>query len=238
MGFANDRRFMFVDENRQMLTQRSHHKMALIECSINNEELTIKSKNYSQITVSLSPDKGLACDVQIWSDVCQALKVSTLADQWISEFLGIKASMVYMPIETNREVDAAHNNTGASTSFTDGFPILLISEASLADLNSKLQTPLSMSRFRPNLVIAGCVAFQEDEIATFEVNGLKFAVKKPCARCVITTIDPETAEKGQEPLKTLAKYRARNNKIYFGQNVIHLTRKGLLKVGDNITIMA
>ncbi len=237
-GFKYDRRFMFVDENGQMLTQRVHNKMALIECVIRNDELLIKSDGYQQISVPLEPKAGSKTKAQVWSDMCKALKVSREADEWISDFLDLKASLVYMPSETKRVVDTRYNTSKATTTFTDGFPILLISQASLDDLNSRLAESITMNRFRPNLVVTGFTSFQEDEIDAFEINGLKFEVKKPCARCVMTTINPLTAQKGAEPLKTLAKYRTKNNKIYFGQNVIHLNHEGRIALDDKISIIS
>ncbi len=237
-GFAFDRRFMFVDAEGQMLTQRVHNKMALIECEILQHELKIRSAGFPQISILLQPKEGEKIKAQVWSDVCKALRVNAIADEWISDFLKLKASLVYMPSETKRVVDTRYNTTKATTSFTDGFPILLISQASLDDLNGRLSEPLPITRFRPNLVVSGFTPYQEDEISSFEIGGLAFEVKKPCARCVITTINQLTTQKGAEPLKTLAKYRTKNNHIYFGQNVIHLNHEGQIAVGDRMTLIS
>lgn len=233
-GFKFDRRFMFVDEHGEMLTQRTHHRMALIDCAIADEQLHISSEGFGEIKVPLEPANGASTKAKVWSDVCKALKVSALADDWISDFLQTKSSLVFMPTTTKRVVDIRYNTTKAITSFTDGFPILIISQASLDDLNARLETPLPMTRFRPNLVVSGFEPYEEDKIQRFEINGIPFEVKKPCARCVITTIDPFTAEKGKEPLQTLAKYRMKKQRIYFGQNVIHLQHEGKIQVGDSI----
>jgi uncharacterized protein YcbX len=119
--------------------------------------------------------------------------------------------------------------------FADAFPFLLISEASLADLNRRLETPLPMNRFRPNLVIAGVEPFGEDRLGTFGIGGLRFAVVKPCDRCVVTTTDQETLERGAEPLRTLATFRRSNGKVLFGQNLVH-DGTGRLSVGDPLLV--
>jgi uncharacterized protein YcbX len=116
-------------------------------------------------------------------------------------------------------------------SFADAFPFLMISEESLADLNSRMPKPLPMNRFRPNLVIAGGEPFVEDSLDRFVIGELRFRVVKPCDRCVLPTTDQETAERGQEPLRTLASYRKRGSKVLFGQNVVH-SGCGMLRIGD------
>jgi uncharacterized protein YcbX len=144
-----------------------------------------------------------------------------------------------MPDECERQVDETYARPGDITSFSDGFPLLLISEASLQDLNSRLELPVPMRRFRPNLVISGCTPYAEDEWQRIRIGEIEFEVAKPCSRCIIPTIDTETAQRNpdREPLRTLATYRRRDNKVYFGQNLIH-RGTGLLKVGDPLEIIA
>jgi uncharacterized protein YcbX len=143
-----------------------------------------------------------------------------------------------MPESTERRVDPVYAHETDITSFSDGFPLLLISEASLEDLNQKLELPLSMQRFRPNLVVRGCAPYAEDEWRRIRIGSLEFDVVKPCSRCVITTIDPETGQRAQdgEPLRTLSLYRKQDNKVYFGQNLIH-RGSGTLETGTEIEIL-
>jgi len=141
-----------------------------------------------------------------------------------------------MPESTERKADPRYAQHNENVSFADGFPYLVISQASLDDLNSRLAEPIEMRRFRPNFVISGTEAFAEDQWKHIAIGDSRFEVVKPCARCVLTTIDPETAEKGPEPLKTLATYRRNGNKILFGQNVT-AQHFGELKVGDPVTIL-
>jgi uncharacterized protein YcbX len=140
-------------------------------------------------------------------------------------------SLVYMPETTVRPANTAYAPPGHRVSFADAFAFLLISEESLADLNGRMPAPLPMNRFRPNLVIAGGTPFGEDAMGSFRIGALPFRVVKPCDRCVLTTTDQATAERGLEPLRTLATYRRWDGKVWFGQNVVH-EDTGRLAVGD------
>ena len=141
-----------------------------------------------------------------------------------------------MPESTKRKVEEAYAFNDDITSFSDGYPILLIGQSSLDDLNSQLAEPLPMNRFRPNMVIAGGQPFEEDTMAQFSINEINFYGVKLCDRCVITTTNQETGIKGKEPLRTLAKYRMTNNKVLFGQNVL-CGGEGMISVGDQIKIV-
>jgi uncharacterized protein YcbX len=141
-----------------------------------------------------------------------------------------------MPDHSQRLVDFNYAQQNEITSFSDGYPLLIIGQASLDDLNQKLAQPLPMNRFRPNIVFTGGYPFQEDEMKAFEINDINFYGVKPCARCVITTIDQQTGEKNKEPLKTLSTYRMWDNKVYFGQNLLY-NNTGTLHAGDKITLL-
>jgi hypothetical protein len=140
-----------------------------------------------------------------------------------------------MPESTFRPVNSHYATDNEQVSFTDGFPFLLISEASLQDLNKRLDEPVPMNRFRPNLVVSGCEAFAEDSWRQIRIGSISFNVVKPCERCVITTVDQALGIRGKEPLQTLSQYRRQNGKILFGQNLIH-TSLGALQVGDSVEI--
>ena len=155
---------------------------------------------------------------------------------WFSSFLNTPARLVYFPDDEQRQVDLDYAQAGDVTAFSDGFPYLLISQASLDDLNSRLQAPVEMNRFRTNLVVTGNKAFAEDQWKRMRIGNIEFELVKPCSRCTIPSIDPLTAAKTAEPVKTLASYRLRENKIFFGQNLI-ARGSGLLELGMPVEIL-
>tara|TARA_B100001559_G_C16246231_1_gene504803 strand:- start:287 stop:721 length:435 start_codon:yes stop_codon:yes gene_type:complete len=142
-----------------------------------------------------------------------------------------------MPDSSRRDVDPDFAKNSARTSFTDGFPFLLIGIASLEDLNQRLEEPVEMRRFRPNLVISGSEAFEEDRMKRIQIGEISFQVAKPCGRCRVTTVDPDRGEfSGKDPLKTLAGFRRQNGEALFGQNLIH-EQQGRIRVGDSLKIL-
>jgi len=237
-GLQYDRRWMIIDEENVFITQRAHSKMALIDVALEAGGLKIylRADPADFVLVPYKPVTGLSVTVQVWDDTAEALTVSDEADAWLTRQLDMELRLVIMPDSTERKADPRYARHNENVSFADGFPYLVISQASLDDLNSRLAEPIEMRRFRPNFVIGGTEPFAEDQWKHITIGGLHFEVVKPCARCVLTTINPETAEKGSEPLKTLATYRRNGNKILFGQNVT-VQDFGELKVGDRITVL-
>ncbi len=234
-GFQWDRRWMLVDENGQFLTQRTIHKMALLQVELREKELLVFHKQNSEISLSISFEHETEdfIPVTVWSDTVEGQIVSPSANQWFSAFLGQPCQLVYMPDSIQRKVDPQYAENGENVSFADAMPYLLIGQASLDDLNQKLEHPVPMERFRPNLVFSGAAPFEEDAWKEISIGDCSFKVAKPCARCVLTTVDQNTGMKGKEPLKTLASYRTKNKKVLFGQNLIALST-GQLKVGDTV----
>jgi uncharacterized protein YcbX len=171
--------------------------------------------------------------VRIWKDQCTATWLGEKAARWFSDFLEAPSNLVHMADDTLRPANATYAPEGTRVSFADAFPFLVISEESLADLNSRLAEPLPMNRFRPNLVVGGAQPYDEDRWERVEINGIRLRIVKPCARCVITTTDQATTERGQEPLRTLARYRKSWGQVMFGQNAVHETL-GRLRVGDRV----
>lgn len=237
-GFKHDRRWMLVDENNRFITQREVAAMAFLKVSIHTGGLLVQniSKTNTSFIIPFQTDETETIMVTVWSDRCRAQWVSTEADVWFTEQLGIACRLVYMPDNTRRYVDGRYAHNKEITSFSDGYPLLLIGQASLDDLNSRLSAPLPMNRFRPNVVFTGGYPFQEDDMKQFSIGNITFFGVKPCARCVVTTIDQQTAEKAKEPLKTLSTYRSRNNKIYFGQNLL-FNGSGIVRIGDTISLL-
>jgi uncharacterized protein YcbX len=229
-GLRCDRRWMVTDSRGCMMTQRTHPRLALARPAIEGERLIVRAAGREPLTLPLHPTAAVSTTVTIWDDSCLALWQGEAAARWFSELLGSDATLVYMPEATWRPAEPAYAPPSSRVSFADAYPFLLLSEESLADLNRRLALPLPMNRFRPNLVIRGVAAFGEDELAAFTIGEIGFRAVKPCDRCVVTTTDQETTERGVEPLRTLATFRKQDGKVYFGQNVVH-QGTGRLAVG-------
>ena len=237
-GLQYDRRFMLVDNSNIFLTQREHPVMSLLQTTIEGNELLIFHKNNitDKIRVSLQPAPGTTTKVKVWDDECAAQYVSDRADEWLSNKLSMPCRLVYMPDSEKRLVDERYANNKEITSFSDGYPLLIIGQASMDDLNSRLAEPLPMDRFRPNIVFVGGSPYDEDMMEHVVINDIDMYGVKLCARCTITTINQANASKAKEPLKTLAGYRMTNNKIYFGQNIL-FRQTGSIKKGEVIDII-
>jgi uncharacterized protein YcbX len=240
-GLEHDRRWLLIGPDNVQLTQREFPAMALMKPQLTPKGLTVTFKpstprqthpptipqrNPTQLTtlqlhISFQPATNVYTDVQCWDDTVRAQFVDPRADTWFSDILQTNCRLVYMPEETKRQTDLKYTSPGNITSFADGYPFLLIGQSSLDELNSRLEHPLPMDRFRPNIVFTGGAPFLEDDLHNFKIGAIRFSGVKLCARCPIPTIDQLTAERGKEPLRTLAKYRTRNHKVLFGQNLIH-----------------
>jgi len=234
-GLHNDRRWMLVDDQGAYVTQRQYPRMCLISTSFTDNQLVLQAPELPVIRVP-EAIPGQAVSVKVWNDQCEAYDCGEIIAQWLSEFMGIKCRLVYFPENENRLIDQGYARPEEYTAFSDGFPILLISQASLDDLNSRLEAPVPMTRFRPNLVVSGCEAFAEDKWKQIRVGEVIMRVVKPCSRCVIPTIDTTTGKKGKEPLYTLSQYRRQNNKVFFGQNII-TNNTGQLETGMPVEIL-
>ncbi len=238
-GFKHDRKWMLVDENYMFLSQRTHPQMALLQPTETGDGIVVTHKNNptQSITIPFYNEGKSTIQVSVWDDVCEAIEVSTLCNKWFSEMLQTTCKLVYMPDDTKRLVDKRYANNNEVTSFSDGYPILIIGQASLNHLNAKLDEQIPINRFRPNIVFTGGHAHIEDEMEMFNINDINFFAVKPCSRCVMTTINQQNMEKGKEPLKTLATYRSKNNKIYFGQNVLQ-QQNGIITIGNDIQVIS
>lgn len=237
-GFRHDRRWMLVDEEGVFVTQRENPQLALLEVTLGKDELVVSHKKdqIKPVKIPIELAAGPELMVTIWDDQVLAKTVDPELDQWFSDFLGFPVSMVIMPESTHRKVNSKYAVHAESVSFADGMPYLLIGQESLNDLNSRLENALPMNRFRPNIVFSGGSPYLEDSLRKIKIGQLEFQIVKPCARCVMTTVDQESGVKGKEPLKTLSTYRTLNGKVYFGQNVVAL-QSGKISVGDVILPM-
>ena len=235
-GLRYDRRWMLVDEDGWFISQRELPRMALISVRIEPDRLVLNAPQMPSLELPLGPTADEIIPVRIWDDLVGSAPVGDDADRWFGEFLGVRCSLVFLPDESVRQVDPDYGEAGDQVGLADGFPFLLISEASLADLNARMEHPLPMNRFRPNLVIGGCEPFAEDVWKLIRIGSLTFRVVKPCSRCTITTVDQTTAAKSKEPLRTLASFRKVGNKVLFGQNLIH-DGTGTLRTNDPVEIL-
>ena len=241
-GLEFDRRWMLIDEQNKFFTQREFPKMATLEVRIGENGLQVSDKG-NKLEIPFSPGGDETARVKVWSSKCTAKVYENSINEWFGDVLRTKCKLVLMPEETERKVNyfyAVHRDDHVS--FADGYPFLLIGENSLADLNSRLADDLPMNRFRPNFVVKDAEPFAEDGWKKIKIGAGVFHVVKPCARCVITTIDQATGEKDdKEPLKTLSSFRipkrSVKNKILFGQNLIVENAGDILRVGDEIEVL-
>lgn len=235
-GPEMDRRFMVVDSNGRFLTMRTCHKMCLIGTELLPGKLLLRSRKLPPLILKLdkfSEEK----QVTVWNDTVLARSMGQEASEWVSEALGQEAHLVFIPDEVIRQVDQKYaTSVDDQVSFADAYPILLISEASLGDLNFRLESPVPMNRFRPNIVVSGCAPYEEDTWKKIRIGNVVLDVVKPCSRCVATTVDQASGERGTEPLAMLATYRKQEKGIMFGQNCVH-KNLGLIALGDGVEVL-
>lgn len=236
-GLQHDRRWMLIDNNNKFITQRTFPQMSLLNVEVSKKGLEVSHKIKSIEKLFIPFDNyGSEINVTVWDDNCLAKTTSKEIDDWFSEALEISCKLVYMPETTERKVDPKYVDDKKIVGFADGYPFLIIGQSSLDFLNSKLDIPILMNRFRPNLVFSGGKPHDEDKWKQFKIGSAIFNAVKPCSRCVLTTVNQETGVKGKEPLATLSKYRSEGNKVLFGQNLI-CTKTSRISVGDKIEIL-
>lgn len=233
-GFFADRRWMLVDASGTFATQREWPELARVHVHFQDDELTVTAPGMVELKLPVSHEAGSPRTVQVWQDRVQS-SVHDLGSAWFTRYLGVQHELVYMPNGERRQVNPERARAGDLVSFADAYPFLLISEASLADLNARLPEPMAMERFRPNIVITGTEPYAEDDYAQVQIGEITFRGPKRCDRCVVTAVDPETGIRSAtgEPLRTLAKYRLSEQKVWFGMNLIH-DELGTLRVGDAV----
>jgi uncharacterized protein YcbX len=247
LGLVGDRRFLVIDENGRQLTQRPLPRMTLIDTQLTSTDLILSAPGVSSCWIPLCPrGNERPVTVSVWKS--EGLLADDCGDdvaRWLTAFLGVTCRLVRMGKKYHRPIlDEKRARPGDVVSFADGYPFLVVSEASLTDLNKRLrergEDPAPMNRFRPSLVITGCPAFEEDRWSRVAIGGALFRAGGPCSRCVITTTDQLTGSRGPEPLRTLAAFRrdaTEPSAVNFGQNLIHETKSGALRVGDVVTAL-
>ncbi len=234
-GFQYDRRWMLVDGEGKFLTQRENAELARFACQLDEGQLVI-THDAEDLRIDLEENKAEAIEVEVWSDRLQAYGVRKEISEWFSDHLKTPARLVRMTEASLRSKQLKVAPHKIELSFADGYPYLILGDASMQALNSRLDQALPMDRFRANIIVTTTEAHEEDTWQdAFQLGRAQLKVIKPCARCQVTTIDQETGVKGIEPLKSLATYRQWDNKIWFGANAI-CAQEGIVKVGDRAVI--
>ncbi|MBK6755824.1 MAG: MOSC domain-containing protein [Flavobacteriales bacterium] len=234
-GLEHDRRWMLVDDNGVFITQREVPAMACLHTAPLAQGFRVTDiRTNARIDLPWQLDSGEELAVRVFDDALTALRADATISAWFTERLGSSMHLAYMPDRAHRNVDPAYAQ--GITSLSDGYPYLILSQASLDDLNARIRSSsdLRMERFRPNLVIAGGEAYQEDGWKEITIGAARFALVKPCGRCVIPTTDQRTGERGKEPTRTLASYRKRGKRVEFGMNAM-AESDGMVREGDAVS---
>jgi uncharacterized protein YcbX len=236
-GFDLDRRWMVVGDDGRCVTQREQPRLALVRVKVREDRLQLEAPGLSVLEVPFQRHPGPTARVALWKDECDALDEGRAAAEWFSNHLCSSARLVRLADDDARPLGNTSAQPGDRLSFADAYPLLLLSQASLDGLNRRLALPVPMDRFRPNIVVTGCGPHGEDRWRRARIGEVDFRFAKPCARCVITTTNQETGERGREPLQTLKTYRMQDGEVLFGQNLVHGGR-GLVRVGDRVVVLA
>ncbi len=219
-GVRYDRHWMVVDGAGRFLTQRELPQMCMISAELLADgTLTLTAPDATPLPVAAGGGEPL--EVTVWRDTLEAVAPDVDADLWLSDYLGVDCRLVSLPAATVRSVNPEYAKTTDQVGFADGYPFLLLSRASLEDLSTRVGRPLDMLRFRPNLVVDGCEAYAEDDWKRLRIGEVTFRVAKPCVRCAIPTLDPDTGERDPLVMRTLMSYRRRDGAVVFGQNLLH-----------------
>lgn len=240
IGPVGDRRFMLIDGNARFVSQRTQPRLAQVAVAWTSDGLALTAPGQAPLHVGeRRTGEEPRTHVQIWRDAVWTYDLGDEAADYFSRYLGAPVRLVHLPDESARWVDSDFAKQPARVGLADGFPLLVATEESLTDLNTKMERALPMNRFRPNLVVKGAPAWDEDEwtlLRATRAGGVDLAVVKPCSRCNTTTVDQDTAHRGLEPLRTLAGFRRRDNQVFFGENLLH-SGPGTIAVGDRFEII-
>ncbi|MBT4078296.1 MAG: MOSC domain-containing protein [Gammaproteobacteria bacterium] len=235
-GFKYDRHWMLVDKQGNFLSQRKFPKMARIKTALTDNSLIVSSDEISStLEIPLQNNSSKKIGVNIWKDQCSATVVSLQASSWFSVFLGIPCDLVFLADSEHRLVDPDYAKNKQRVGFADGFPLLVMTLSTAKLLSNKLGEKIDINRFRANIVIDGCNAHEEDLWSKITVNNIDILLAKPCSRCIITSINQQSAEKHPTLLKTLASYRRIDGKVFVGQNGLHQSN-GILTVGEDVLV--
>lgn len=240
-GPARDRRFVIADLSGRFVTQREYARLALVRVTLHKSAIELNAQGMAPLVVNEGDAERLPRhNVVVWRDSVMACDMGDAAAAWLSKFIGSSVRLHYMPRDSVRQIDLQYAQQGDRVSFADGFPGLLIGAASVAEFNralpAPLQTPAMGARFRPNIVVAGAEPYAEDSWRQIRIGSVLFDVVKPCSRCMVPSIDPQTGQKQAVVVQTLARLRRRDDAVYFGQNLI-ARGIGEIALGDAVEII-
>jgi uncharacterized protein len=245
-GLAGDRRWMIVDAGGDVVTAREYPRLLLVTPRFNGGHAIRLTEPSSPDLAVPVPAGDELIPVAVWDSKVLAAPAGAAADAWLSNVVGERVQLVYLDDPTRRRVNPAYSRDSDRVSFADGYPLLLTVEASLDELNEHIaagplasEGPLPMRRFRPSVVVSGAAPWAEDSWRLLRIGEVAFRAVKGCDRCVLTTINPDTAAKGKEPIATLARTRRWDGKVWFGTNLIPDApqRGSSIRVGDPVTVL-
>ena len=234
-GLAFDRRFMVASDEGAMITARKYPQMVKITATLTMTGLVLQYPNKTDLVLQYADFAMVDASATVWNDNFSAYTTTMIANQWFSDIIGHSVQLLFCGQQSNR----VRSKIGHNVSFADGYPLLVISEASLAALNERSRDHHTMAQFRTNLVVSNTDAFAEDGWKRIRIGEVEFEIVKPCARCILTTVDPLTGEFNalKEPLKTMATFRAdATGDVFFGQNLVALN-EGMIRAGDVIEVL-
>ncbi|GAA3378835.1 MOSC domain-containing protein [Streptomyces sannanensis] len=243
-GLAGDRRWMLVDTRGKAVTQRQYARLALASAApLPGGGLGLSAPGREPLTVEVPESAGTVV-VEIFGTKVEAVPAAPQAHAWFSDWLGAEVELVHLDDPaTRRPVDPEYALPGETVSFADGYPLLVTTTSSLDALNSLIaqgdhpdEGPLPMNRFRPNIVVSGTAPWSEDRWTRISIGEVTFRVARMCGRCIITTTDQRTAERGKEPLRTLARHRRFDDRLVFGQHLVP-ERTGVIRIGDPVRVL-
>ena len=226
-----DREWMLIDKKNDFLSQRKKTKLCLVEQQFTGGNLVLSAPDMQDLAIPLDEHPTSELEVTLFGKKIRGMHVDKNYDEWFSDYFKDDIRLIRSPQSNRRLISKNHFKKDQTIHFADGYPFLLTSLSTLDDLNSRLQEPVTMDRFRANIVIEGAPANEEDQWSSYSIGGIEFLSVKACSRCVVVTVDQESGRKGHEPLKTLAGYRMKDGNILFGQNLVHLSQ-GQISVGQ------
>ena len=241
LGLDFDRRFVISDNSGQFISARTESTLCLVTTILTQDGITLSAPTMPTLTLVYENFSEQYQSVNVWDDEIAGQLCSTEANSWFSDYLQRPCQLLYFGKASSR-MKKANTDNARKVAFADGYPLLLISQASLDDLNQRLlannQKTVSMANFRPNIVVDNCLPFAEDGWQYIRIGEIEFKVSKPCERCILTTVNPDNGiiDTQQQPLSTLKTYRQANSgEVLFGQNLIPLT-SGRINQGDKLTV--
>jgi uncharacterized protein len=239
-GLAGDRRWLLTDKDGRFISQREEPSLARVVVTCGPCRIRVSAEGRTGLVIAEPPAGAALLKVSVWSSTLLAAAAGPEPDAWFSAYLGRPAQLVYLDDPTRRPVDPGYGRDGDVVSFADGYPLLLTSVGSLGELGGWLaaagESPIPMTRFRPSVVVTGAPPWAEDRWRRVRIGTVPFRVAKPCGRCLVTTTDQVTGERGRQPLKILGRRRRFGQALVFGQNLIP-DAGGVIRVGDPVEIL-